>query len=83
MSELTLERFEAFEKKLDRRLDKMDANHQELMLAVADVVTHVNDHIDRRFARLEQLLEVRDRVDKMQVLLAEQFGAEVLARAGL
>lgn len=76
MSELTLERFEAFEQKYDR-------NHQQLMLAVAGVITDVNDHIDERFTRLEQLLEVKTRVDKMQVLLAEQFGADVLARAGL
>lgn len=58
-------------------------NHQDLMLAVAGVITDVNDHVDDRFTRLEQLLEVRDRVDKMQVLLAEQFGRDVLARAGL
>jgi len=43
----------------------------------------VNEHIDERLKSLERLLEVKDRVDRMQVLLAEQFGRDVLARAGL
>lgn len=47
------------------------------MLAVAGVITDVNDHMDERFARLEQLLEVKTRVDKIHVLLAEQFGRDV------
>lgn len=33
---------------MDRRFDTLDANHQDLMLAVADVVTRVNDHMDER-----------------------------------
>ena len=73
---LTLERFEAFEKKYDQ-------NHQELMLAVADVITGVNDHLDERLDRLEQLFSVKSRVDRIEVLLAEQFGRDVLMRAGL
>ena len=84
MSEpLTLERFEAFEKKLDQRFDTLETNHHDLMLAVADVVTRVNDHMDERLDRLEQLLAVKHRVDRIEVLLAEQFGRDVLARAGL
>ena len=73
---LTLERFEKFEKKYDQ-------NHEDLMLAVASVITNVNDHVDGRLERLEQLLKVKDRVDRIQVLLAEQFGRDVLIRAGL
>jgi hypothetical protein len=77
MSEpLSLERFEKFEKHIDQRFD-------ELGLAVAAVITDVNDHMDERFNHLEQLLKVKDRVDRIEVLLAEQFGRDVLARAGL
>lgn len=73
---LTLERFEVFEKKYDK-------NHQELILAVAAVITDVNEHMDERLDRLEQLLKVKERVDRIEVLLAEQFGRDVLARVGL
>ena len=80
---LTIDRFEQFEKKIDGRFDKLEANHQELMLAVADVVTSVNDHIDERLERLEQLLQVKQRVDRIETLLAEKFGRDTLMRAGL
>lgn len=53
------------------------------MLAVARVITDVNDHMDERLDRMEQLLKVKERVDRIEVLLAEQFGRDVLARAGL
>lgn len=84
MSEqLTVERFEKFEKKLDKRFDTLDANHQDLMLAVADVITGVNDHLDERLDRLERLLAVKERVDRIEVLLTEQFGRDALLRVGL
>ena len=73
---LTLERFEKFEQHLDQRFD-------DLTLAVAGVITDVNDHMDERFNHLEQLLKVKERVDRIEVLLAEQFGRDVLVRAGL
>ena len=65
---LTTERFEQFEKHLDQRFDAVDkrfdtqeANHQDLMLAVADVITRVNDHLDERLDRLEQFRADYDR----------------------
>lgn len=41
---------------MDRRFDKIEANHQELMLAVAEVVTQVNDHFDEHISRVERLV---------------------------
>jgi len=47
---------------------------------------HVDDRfdgMDRRLEAVEQLLSVNNRLDKIEVLLAEQFGRDVLIRAGL
>jgi len=48
---LTLERFEKSERRAEER-------HQELILAVADVVTRVNEHFDERLDRLERLQDL-------------------------
>ena len=54
-----------------------------MMQGFAEVIENVNAHTDARFDELRDLLEVKDRVDRIQVLLAEQFGRDVLTRAGL
>ena len=48
--------FKAFEGRIENRFDKIEANHQELMLAVAEVVTQINDHFDEHISRVERLV---------------------------
>lgn len=77
------DRFEHYEKRHEKK-------HEEMMRGFDEVITDLKAHIDdrfddveRRLTTVEQLITVKDRVDKMQVFLTEQFGRDVLARAGL
>lgn len=70
------DRFEHYEKRQNER-------HREMIQGFAEVIESVNAHMDERFDELKELLELKGRVDKMQVLLAEQFGVDALTRAGL
>jgi hypothetical protein len=70
------DRFEHYEKRADER-------HREMMVGIADVITGVNDHLDERLDRLERILAVKERVDRIEVLLTEQFGRDALLRVGL
>jgi phosphate uptake regulator len=69
---LTLEHFDdvitAFKSHTDERFDAVERRL---------------DKMDERFDQLERLLAVKDRVDRIEILLAEKFGRDVLARAGL
>ena len=79
-------RFDAVDQQfdaVDQRFDKIETNHQELMLAVADVVTKVNDHLDERLEPLEKLTTLPLRADKVEVFLAKEFGRDKLSQAGL
>lgn len=72
MSELTQEHFDevitAFKSHVDDRFETID--------------TTLADHT-ARLERLERHIDVSDRLDKIEILLAEQFGRDVLARVGL
>lgn len=76
MSEpVTAERFEEF-------VEIYTQNHAETIAHFDRIDATLTDHT-ARLRRLESNLEIRTRLDKIEVLLAEQFGPDVVARAGL
>jgi hypothetical protein len=70
------DRFEHYEKRQDER-------HREMMQAFADAIESTNTHFDDRLDRLERILAVKERVDRIEALLTEHFGRDALLRVGL
>lgn len=75
MSQLTQEHFDETMRSIADTL----ADHGTQLAAIDATLA---DHT-ARLERLERQGDVSARVDKIQILLAEQFGRDVLARVGL
>lgn len=63
---LTVERFAQYERRAEER-------HHELIFAVADVVTRVNEHFDERLDRLERLQDLEQRLERFETETRTKF----------